>query len=164
MYAIRSYYVALTSPHGDVIGGWSLDSKQLHIGFTRLLYPFFAGLLLSRVVKPGSIKNAFLWSSLLVTAILAIPRIGGSEHLWMNGLYDSLSIIFLFPLVVYIGASGEIYSKVGARLCKFLGDISYPIYITHYPLIYIYTAWVVDTKATLKDAWIHAVIVSYNFV
>jgi peptidoglycan/LPS O-acetylase OafA/YrhL len=27
-----------------------------------------------------------------------------------------------------------------------LGDISYPLYITHYPLIYIYTGWVVRDK------------------
>src|SRR6201999_64854 len=30
-------------PQGDVIGGWSLDQTQLHIGFARLLYPFFSG-------------------------------------------------------------------------------------------------------------------------
>lgn len=38
----------------------SLEPAQLRIGFTRLLYPFFAGLLLSRVVKPGRIKHAFV--------------------------------------------------------------------------------------------------------
>src|SRR5450432_1524263 len=31
---------------GDAIGGWTLDKTQLHIGFARLLYPFFAGVLL----------------------------------------------------------------------------------------------------------------------
>ena len=36
-----------------------------------------------------------------------------------------------------------------AKICKFLGDISYPLYITHYPLIYIYTTWVVDNKIPL---------------
>jgi peptidoglycan/LPS O-acetylase OafA/YrhL len=43
-----------------------------------------------------------------------------------------------------------LHSPRSARLCKFLGDISYPLYITHYPLIYWYTAWVEDNKMTLS--------------
>ncbi|MEI6946747.1 acyltransferase [Paraflavisolibacter sp. H34] len=136
---------------GDVIGGWSLDARQLRIGFTRVLFPFFAGLLLFRVSKVRQIKNGFLWSSLLVMAVLAMPRIGGREHLWQNGLYESFSIIFLFPLIVYLGAGGAPESNMAKRACKFLGDISYPIYMTHYPLIYIYTAWVQDNKISLGE-------------
>lgn len=33
-------------------------------------------------------------------------------------------------------------------VCKFLGDISYPLYITHYPWIYVQMSWV----ATHPDA------------
>jgi peptidoglycan/LPS O-acetylase OafA/YrhL len=150
---IALIHLAVTSPTGDVIGGWSLNATQLRIGFTRLMYPFFAGLLLSRISKPGQINHAFFWSSLLVIAVLAFPRIGGSENLWMNGLYDSLSIIFIFPLIVYIGASGKVTGKLTAKICQFFGDISYPIYIIHYPLIYIFTAWAVDNQIPMKDAW-----------
>jgi peptidoglycan/LPS O-acetylase OafA/YrhL len=152
-------HYAVTSSTGDVIGGWSLDSLQIQIGFTRVMYPFFAGLLLFRVATLTHIKNAFLWCSLLVIIILAMPRIGGSENLWMNGLYDSLSIIFIFPLIVYLGASGELQSGYAKRICKFLGDISYPVYITHYPLIYIYTAWVQDNKIPLRDAYPFGILV-----
>lgn len=146
-------HLAVTGPNGDVIGGWSLEPTQLKIGLTRLMFPFFAGLLLSRIVKPGKIKNAFLWCSLMVIIILSFPRIGGSENLWMNGLYDSFSIIFIFPLIVYIGASGEVNGKYTSKICRFLGDISYPIYIIHYPLIYIFTAWVVDNSVPMNSAW-----------
>ena len=152
-------HLAVTSPNGDVIGGWALDPTQIRVGLTRLFYPFFAGLLLSRMVKPGKIKNAFLWSSLLIIVVLSIPRIGGSENLWMNGLYDSLMIIFIFPLIVYIGASGKVTGTVASKVSRFLGDISYPIYITHYPLIYIFTAWVVDNKVPMADAWLQALVV-----
>jgi peptidoglycan/LPS O-acetylase OafA/YrhL len=41
-------HLAVTGGQGDLIGGWSLEPAQLRIGFTRLMYPFFAGLLLSR--------------------------------------------------------------------------------------------------------------------
>lgn len=152
-------HLAVTSPTGDVIGGWALDGTQMRIGFTRLLYPFFAGLLLSRMVKLTYIKNAFLWCSLLIIAILAFPRVGGAENLWMNGLYDSLVIIFLFPLIVYMGASGEVKGKFASKICKFLGDISYPIYITHYPIIYVYTGWVTEHNLSFSEAYPQAIIV-----
>ncbi len=146
-------HLTTTGTNGDVIGGWSLDPDQLLIGFTRLTYPFFAGLLLHRLGKVLHIKNAFTWCSLLIIAVLVIPRIGDAEHLWMNGLYDSFSIIVIFPLVVLMGAGGVVKGKFATRLCKFFGDISYPIYITHYPIIYVYTAWVYDKKVPLKDAF-----------
>ncbi|MVN77347.1 acyltransferase family protein [Hymenobacter sp. HMF4947] len=157
--AVALVQLAVTSPAGDVIGGWSLEPLQLHIGFARMAYPFFAGLLLFRVAKLRTVNNAFLWCSLLVIAALAMPRVGGPQHLWMNGLYDSLSIIFVFPLIVFLGASGEVVTSFSKKLCGFLGDISYPIYITHYPLIYTYTAWVQDKKIPWRDALPVAVLV-----
>jgi len=153
-------YLAVSSPNGDIIGGWSLTADQLTIGFTRLMYPFFAGLLLFRVSKITYLKNAFFWCSLLIIVFLAIPRVGGTEHLWQNGLYDSLTIILIFPLIVYLGASGQLKGKRATGLCKFLGDISYPIYITHYPLIYLYTGWVADNKVhTFSQAFPMAALV-----
>jgi peptidoglycan/LPS O-acetylase OafA/YrhL len=145
------------SGKGDVIGGWSIDATNIHIGFARLLYPFLAGLLLSRIAKLSYRKNAFLWCSLLIISTLSVPRLGGQDNLWINGLYESLVIIFIFPLIVFIGASGEVKGRFSSRLCKFLGDISYPIYITHYPLIYLYTAWVKNNSLTLNDTYLVAI-------
>jgi peptidoglycan/LPS O-acetylase OafA/YrhL len=142
---------AVTAKSGDLTGGWSLNEEQLRIGFTRLIYPFFAGLLLSRVVKPGNIKNAFLYCSVLLCVIFFMPRVGINQNQWMNGLFESLSIIFVFPLIVYLGASGEIKGRTENKICKFLGDISYPIYITHYAFIYIYTGWVSDNRHAAFD-------------
>jgi peptidoglycan/LPS O-acetylase OafA/YrhL len=153
-------HLAVTSPTGDVIGGWSLNAEQLRIGFTRLMYPFFAGLLLFRVSKITHITNAFFWCSMLIVIVLAIPRVGGSEYLWANGLYDSLTIIFIFPLIVYLGASGTLTGARATKLCKFMGDISYPLYITHYPLIYLYTGWVATNKvSTFSQAFPFAALV-----
>lgn len=145
-------YLAVTSPHGDIIGGWSVEPTQLRIGLTRLLYPFFAGLLLKRAAKLTQVRHAFLWCSLLLLFVLAVPRIGGSDRLWLNGLYDSLCVVAVFPLVVYLGAGGEIKEGFSATFCKFLGDISYPLYIIHYPFIYLFMAWVANNKITLVGA------------
>jgi len=141
--------IHLSVTRGNIIGGWALDSLQLRIGFTRLLYPFFAGLLLSRVINPGQIKNAFWICSILLVVVLSTPHIGDSENVWMNGLYVAISVIFFFPLIVYMGASGTLSGKFSSQLCKFLGNISYPIYIIHYPFIYMFMAWVAKNEISL---------------
>ncbi len=141
-------------PKGDVIGGWSLTMQELYVGFTRLLYPFFAGILLSRLGKLIHIKGAFWVCSILIIVIFSIPRLGDENSLWINGLYESIAIILLFPLIVAIGAGGEIKNPLSLKICKALGDISYPIYIIHYPLIYCYMAWVFDHKIPLKDGYV----------
>ena len=140
-------------PKGDVIGGWSLNLEQMNVGFTRLLYPFFAGILLSRLGKLIHLKGAFWVCSLLIAIVLMMPRIGDENSLWMNGLYESFCIILVFPLIVSIGAGGEIRNPFSRKICKALGDISYPLYITHYPFIYWYTAWIVDNKVSLADGY-----------
>jgi peptidoglycan/LPS O-acetylase OafA/YrhL len=151
-------HYAVTSVNGDVVGGWSVTAEQLRVGFTRLMYPFFAGLLFCRLTRVVRVQGAFLWCSILLIVALAFPRVGGSTNLWLNGLYDSLTIIFIFPLIIYLGAGGTVHSKTSLRISKFLGDISYPIYITHYPLIYIYTAYVMDDKLPIKDTYPVAIL------
>jgi peptidoglycan/LPS O-acetylase OafA/YrhL len=138
--------VAVWGERGDVIGGWALNGAQLHVGFARLLFPFFAGVLLCRMGKLIRIKWAFGVCSLMLLIVFWIPRLGNGEHLWMNGLYESFCIIIVFPLIVAIGAGGHITNARAMRFCKWLGNISYPLYITHYPLIYCFWAWVYNKK------------------
>lgn len=156
--AVALVHLAVTN--GDVSGGWTLNVEQVRIGFTRVMFPFFAGLLLSRVARPTRIKNTLLWCSLLVAIVLYMPRIGGAEHLWINGLYDAICIIFIFPLIVYLGASGLMQSQTEHRVCKFLGDISYPLYLVHYPIVYFYVAWISNNKGiTIAEAWPYAFLI-----
>jgi peptidoglycan/LPS O-acetylase OafA/YrhL len=123
-----------------VIGGWSLTPEQIYIGFTRLLYPFLSGLLLSRIGKRITVKGGFWWCSLILVAIFSIPCVGGPDNI-MNGVYNAACILFLFPLVVMIGAGSQLKGEKSAKICTFLGEISYPIYITHYPILYMQMNW-----------------------
>lgn len=50
-----------------------------------------------------------------------------------------------------MGADGKVTGKRSTAVCRFLGDISYPIYITHYPLVYTYTAWAFNHEATIAE-------------
>lgn len=124
-----------------LIGGWSVNPEQLYIGISRLLYPFFMGLLLSRINKLIKIKRGFYWCSLFVAVLLVMPRIGGETYMWMNGAYEAVCVLALFPLIVMMGAGSSVTGKRSVAVCKFFGEISYPLYITHFPLIYMQIAW-----------------------
>lgn len=124
-----------------VIGGWSLTAPQILIGFTRLLYPFLCGLLLSRTGKYITVKGGFWWCSLLLLIVLCTPYMGDSINI-RDGIYNAACILFIFPLMVMIGAGSRISGKFSTKVCKFLGDISYPVYIVHYPFIYLQVTWV----------------------
>lgn len=128
-----------------VIGGWSLSPDQLQIGATRLLYPFFCGLLISRTRLLIRVKNGFWWCALMVAVVLCMPWMGiettGSGR-WTNGLYEAICILLIFPLIVSMGAGSSVRDGASAKINKFLGDISFPLYITHYPFIYLQMSWV----------------------
>lgn len=152
-------HLAFTNPNGDMIGGWSIDDlTQLKIGFTRLAFPFLAGIVLAKVSKLKFIKKAFLTTSILLVALLAFPRLGGNEAHWQNALYECFALMIMFPLVIWLGAGGKVVGEKANRLCKFLGDISYPIYITHYPIVYVFYAWVVNNKIPLEDSWLQGIV------
>lgn len=138
--------------YGDICVGYSLESSNFIGGSFRLLFSFSAGLLLSRVFKPTKVKGAFWIGAIALIVVASIPRIGGAEHMWMNGLYDTFCVLAVFPLIVYLGASGNTTDKTSTRICKFLGDISYPLYMVHYPFIYLYFAWVKNENLTFEQS------------
>ena len=144
---------AVAGPYGDICVGFSLTGIEFTGGFLRLLFSFSAGLLLSRIFKPAdNIKGAFWICSLSIVVLLSLPRIGGAEHLWMNGMYDTVCCVVFFPLLVYFGASGKSTDKFTTVMCRFLGDISYPLYMVHYPFIYLYYAWVKNENLTFRES------------
>jgi peptidoglycan/LPS O-acetylase OafA/YrhL len=138
--------VALLGERRDLIGGWSLDPSGMHIGFARLIFPFLAGMLLMRSGKRIRTRHAFGICSALLIVALALPRMGATPHDWTNGLYDALCVLVLFPLIVAIGAGEKAIGGMTVQIARFFGALSFPLYITHYPLIYVYTAWVVDHR------------------
>ena len=146
---VSGFLAARSYASYTVIGGWSLSPDQLQIGLTRLLYPFFCGLLLSRSGRLIKIRGGFWWCSLMIVVLLGMPWMGiGTEGdaRWTNGLYEALCILVLFPLIVAIGAGSSVKGGTSESINKFLGDISFPLYITHFPLVYMQMAWVEKHK------------------
>ena len=127
-----------------MIGGWSLNAEQGYIGLTRLLYPFFCGLLISRIGKFITLRGGFWICALAVAVLLCMPCIPGGVKgtaSCFNGIYNALCVLVIFPLIVMVGAGSKCTDGKSTAVCNFLGRISYPLYITHYPLIYIQMKW-----------------------
>ena len=164
-------WMAVGSSDGSVLGGHELTGRQFGIGMVRLLYPFFGGLLLFRLGRRIRIPGGFWLCSSVLAAILFFPRLGGEQRLWLNGLYESISILFLFPLIVLAGAGSPIRGKVSVGICKFLGEISFPLYIIHYPFVYLFMAYVKEHDLGWQESWplmiavgVGCVVLAYGFL
>lgn len=124
-----------------MIGGWSLNAREITIGFSRLLFPFFAGLLLSRCKKAIKIRCGFWWCATALVVLLALPRVGGVNHGLFNGIYEAVTVLILFPILVTIGAGSTVSGRT-AQFCKWLGEISYPLYVIHYGIVFtLFGGW-----------------------
>ncbi|WP_443751116.1 acyltransferase family protein [Asticcacaulis solisilvae] len=119
---------------------------------TRMGFSFTMGLWLYRI------RNAFPkirlgWVVLtgVLVAIFAVPRVPDAiAH--GNGLYEAFAAIVLFPLIILLGAHSEI-GKLEMALCKVAGRISYPVYILHFPFLFIYMNFINFRKPPLTTAY-----------
>ena len=127
-----------------VIGGWGLSAEHLQVGLTRLLTPFLCGLLLSRLGCRVRLRGGFWWCSLALVVLTAVPRLGGGGAPWLNGLFDAAAILVVFPLIVAAGAGSSVDGSRSTAVCRIIGELSYPLYLTHYPYAMLHKQWIAN--------------------
>lgn len=160
--ALASFAVLNMSGFGHLGVGWTLADNNLIGGFLRMAFAFSVGLLMSRNFKPVRIKGIFWICSIILFIIFSIPHIGGENGTIGNGIYDSLCTIVIFPILVYLAASGTADNQLTGSVCKFLGDISYPVYIIHYPFMYLFYAWLWENSIPFSESWHIAVALFFG--
>ena len=142
------------SAYGCIGVGWTLDTVNFWGGLLRMLFPFTLGMLLSRKFTPIKIKGAFWICTLVLIALFSVPYLNEINGIHINGIYETCCVMFVFPLLVWIGASGNTTDNQSTAICRFLGDISYPVYMIHYPIMYLFYAWLIENKLyTLGETW-----------
>src|SRR5580658_6846227 len=114
---------------GNLPGGWS--ARNFWDGGARVTFSFMAGLLVYRMGWRLRTRLGFGALSVLLVLALVMPYAKGG---WIR---EAAVIVVYFPLLVALGAGATISPKVD-RLCKFSGDLSYPLYMTHYSVIWIW--------------------------
>ena len=91
--------------------------------------------------------------AVIIAAVMSCPYIGVNEPSIANAFYDLVCTIVIFPTIVYIGACGTTTDRVTNSLCEFMGRLSYPIYIIHYPVMYLFYAWVWANSLSFSQVW-----------
>ena len=150
---LAGFAIGNGSGYGHLGVGWTMADYNFWAGLLCVSFCFSAGLLVSRVFKPIRIRGAFWICSLAVVALTAVPHLGGAESPWINGMYDTFCVVFLFPLLIWLGASGQTTDAKSTALCKLLGDLSYPVYVIHYPSMYLFYAWVWNNDLSFAQSW-----------
>ena len=92
---------------------------------------------------------------MMLIVLFSIPCIGGKTGV-TDGIYQAICVLLVFPLIVLAGSGSITTHKWSTMVCKWLGDLSYPLYITHYPLMYMQMNWFEDHKAA--PVWMHIVM------
>lgn len=96
-------------------------------GFARVIFHFSLGCCIFRMQK---LKVSFQkkWIYVLLAVALLIFNVG-------NVFVICLMLLFVAPLMVFVGSKTAVVANTfEARLLTWLGGISFPLYITHYPL------------------------------
>lgn len=174
------WFVAFDISGYDMIGiGWTLDVVNFFGGLLRMMFPFTLGMLMARNFsqritdnrRQSFFTNNIFWiATIVLFALFSVPYISGEDvtsrvptlaNISLNGIYELFCIMVVFPLIVWIAAlSDSAQSKFTLRISKFLGDLSYPLYIVHYPVMYLFYAWLIKNQYfTLGETWQMVILV-----
>ena len=144
---IAAIALIMTAQHfGNLSTGWAWSN--FWAAFVRLAYPFCAGLLLYRLNIRRSLPHAYLWLSLLLVVLFTEPAFGR-----FDGLYEALCVIVIFPLTICLGTGQSRLDGLTGSLCRLSGRLSYPLYIIHYPAIYVFAHWFWKTHPSPARVW-----------
>lgn len=127
---------------GNLLGGWSKDN--IFDGGARVAYSFLAGLFLYRA--NWIIKNRLGFLGLSILLLIAFIMPSGK---W-NWLSEAMVVLIYFPLLVSLGA-GSVLPAQWKKICLFSGNISYPLYMTHYAVIWIFGNYYTNRKPPLSE-------------
>lgn len=118
------------------VGGGSRWGEWL-LGILRVAYPFLAGLLVHRMVlgsagqEAGRSKAGWHWS---VSVVLLLMVCMAPVVAPFRGYWELAAVIALLPMTLVCGAKSNA-KDASLRLMKYLGELSYPLYLTHYPVV-----------------------------
>lgn len=136
---------------GNLLGGWS--GGTFFEGLARIAFSFLMGMLILRC--NWIIKNKL--GLLGLSALLMLAFLAPHSDQW-NWLVDPIIVVIFFPLIVALGAGATLSSKL-YKINKFSGDISYPLYMTHYPFMWVFAGYVVVEEPSMAElSWVIPII------
>jgi peptidoglycan/LPS O-acetylase OafA/YrhL len=101
-------------------------------GVARLIFGYASGIALQRLRASGRMPD-FRAAPVLVAALplfLLVPGIPALDHWWFADVF----VVTLLPGLVFVTLSGDVPASL-YRAARALGDLSYPLYAIHLPLL-----------------------------
>lgn len=144
-----------TMGYGWSILGWDIIPCGGFVGgFLQMSFCFGTGLLMTRDFKAGKpVRGAFWICAALLAIICCAPYISLSGGVTpLNGVYDLICTLLILPALVWLGARGVTTDRFSTSVCEWMGRLSYPVYIIHYPLMYLFYSWVWNNHITFNNA------------
>jgi peptidoglycan/LPS O-acetylase OafA/YrhL len=105
------------------------NGRTFWTGAARVNFSFLAGLLVFRSKWMIRSKLGFTPLAVLLLLAFVMPYARGG---WIR---EAAVMIIYFPLLVALGAGATLTAR-SEKFCKFSGNISYPLYMTHYAVIW----------------------------
>lgn len=102
------------------------------LGFPRVVWSFSVGLLIYRF-RSYAPRNTFIPASILLIIILMMPDTGLPK-----ALIDAVVVMIVMPAVVF-GCLNADLGPFARRCAVWSGNLSYPIYALHYPLVHVFS-------------------------
>lgn len=126
--------------------GWSGDN--FWGGGIRVLYSFLAGMCVYRFKWIIRNRLGFLLISILLLASFLVPYTEPTAP-----FVDPLIVILYFPLIVALGA-GISLEGTSKKVCEFSGAISYPLYMVHYPILWLFLSYLEKYPLSMDQMWV----------
>lgn len=135
------------------VEGLGLGGVAFFAGFSRLIYPFAVGVLMSRINLHVRAPRLPPWVIATVALGLFLAPVRGPA-------YDIFAALLAVPVLVLLGANAA--KDAAPKFWAGLGELSYPLYLVHVPVVALVTTLDLDTDAlallctvsSLYAAWI----------
>jgi peptidoglycan/LPS O-acetylase OafA/YrhL len=132
LISIMGAVLMIVSSYGyptlDLGWGWSTFS----VGVGRVTFSFCVGLIIATF--PIRAVHKHRWAALLAPLLLFMMLTYAPSKYQLE--YGIIAALIGSPTILVLGIRYEVSRKLNS-VCAFLGDISYPLYLTHWPLMFL---------------------------
>ncbi|HVY90356.1 MAG TPA: acyltransferase [Hyphomonadaceae bacterium] len=142
--------LALLIDHKKIAGGgewWSF-----WVGLARVSFSFFGGVAIWRLQTGGRLRlpAAPAWTAYLALLVVLVTPIP-----WLPGVHDFVVVTLIWPAILVIAINARPPTAFGPAW-EFLGEVSYPLYAIHSPLLILAAPFV---PAVMPARWLAAAVI-----
>ena len=155
-FAVLDAAVTAIRVTGNYIEDGGLLSLLMNVPRTAFAFTFGVAVYRSGIWMKAP-RAPIAITALVLGVLLLIPGENGSA-------YGVAVLLLAFPAILMVGAVAEPHGLM-RRLCEWAGNLSYPLYILHYPVaraaVYVLKSRIADTHVQTALALVFSILTSW---